>query len=199
MKKIPILAVMVCLASGLIISCSTPVGLTSWKNPKTDSTVSKIAVLAMFDKLSYIQPFEEKLVTYFNSQNLRSIKSLDFLTPFQKYSNAELQKKLDSLGADGILLLTYKGTDVSIDMNSGYYGGYRGRWGGVGGSWSTTSTVNLRANLYGTKKDMLLWSGDLTVTDPSDVNAEALQIAQVIFADWVKNNLLKNPPPPKQK
>jgi hypothetical protein len=185
-----------CLATVLIVSCSAPVGLTSWKNPKASDKVSKIAFIAMFDKLTYIQPFEEQFAGYFKSQNLDCIKSLDFLEPFRKYSNADLQKKLDSLGADGILLLSYKGTDISVDVNSGYYGGYFGWWGGAGGGWSTTSTVNLRARLYPATRDGLIWSADLTVTDPSDINKEALQIARVILADFQKNNLLKNPPPP---
>jgi hypothetical protein len=37
------------------------------------------------------------------------------------------------------------------------------------------------------------------VTDPSNVTATSQQVAKTIFADWLKNNLLKNPPPVPQK
>jgi len=190
-------ALIICIAT-VLFSCSTPVGLSSWKNPQASSQVSKIVIMGLFDKLNYIRPFEEQATTYFNSQNTKSIKSLDFLAPFQQYSNAELAGKLDSIGADGLLLVSYKGTDVSVNTTSGFYGGYRGWYGGGGQVW-TTSTVNLRAKLYEVKNDVLLWSGDLTVTDPSDVTATSLQVAKAIFADRLKNNLLKNPPPAPQK
>jgi hypothetical protein len=182
----------------LTVSCSTPVGLSSWKNPQANIQVSRVVVMALLDKLSYMQPVEDELVAYFNSQNTKSIRSLDFLTPFKQYPSDELQKKFDSVGADAVLLITYKGTDVSVDVNQGYYGGYRGRWGSPG-YVSTTSTVNIRAKLYATKGDMLLWTGDLTLTDPDNPTSSAKQVAPVIFADWLKNNLLKNPPPPPQK
>jgi hypothetical protein len=200
MKKIALVfAALICVATVLLVSCSTPVGLTSWKNPQGTQQVSRIVVMALFDKLTYTQPFEEQCVTYFNSQNLNSIKSLEFLTPFRQYTKAQLQQKFDSVGADGLLLISYKGTDVSVDLYSGYYGGYRGRWGGIGGGWTTTSTVNLRATLYDTKNDVVLWTGDLTLTDPGDVSASSLRIAQTIFADWLKYGLPKNPPPPAKK
>jgi hypothetical protein len=199
MKKIIInFGAIMCIATFLLVSCSTPVGITSWKNPQADAQVNKVVVLGLFDKLTYIQPFEEQLVSYFNSQNTKSIRSLDFMEPFKQYTNDALNAKLDSVGADGLLLVSYKGTDVSVNTTSGFYGGYRGWYGGGGQVW-TTKTVNLRAKLYQVKNDVLLWSGDLTVTDPSDVTATSQQVAKAIFADLLKNNLLKNPPPPPQK
>ena len=180
------------------VSCTTPVGITSWKNPDAKGTVSKIAVLAIFDKLNIVQPVEQQCVTYFSSQNLPSVKALDFLNPFKQYEKDELKQKLDSAGTDGLLLITYKSTDVSVNYNQGFYGGYRGYWG-YGGSWYVDKTFNLRAMLYGVQNDVLLWTGDLTVTNPDDVNAASLQVAQAIFGDWVKNQLLKNPPPPPKQ
>lgn len=190
--------VIICIVTLLLFSCTAPIGLTSWKNPQVTTRVSNIVVMALFDKLTYSQPFEDQFVTYFSSQNLKSTKSLDIFAPFQKYSRAEVQNGLDSVGADGLLLLSYKGKDVSINTTGGYYGGYYGWYGGGGQVW-TSSTFNLRAQLYDVKKDVILWSGDLTVTDPHNINSSAQQVAKAIFADWLKNNLLKNPPPPVQK
>ena len=199
MKKIIINFVTIaCITALMIVSCSTPIGVTSWKNPQSNAHVGKVVVLALFDKLTYVQPFEEQLVSYFDSQNLKSIKALDFMDPYKQYTNEALNAKLDSVGADGLMLLSYKGTDVAVNTTGGFYGGYRGWYGGGGQVW-TTSTVNLRVKLFEVKNDVLLWSGDLTVTDPSDVTATAQQVAKAVFADLLKNNLLKNPPPPAQK
>jgi hypothetical protein len=197
-KTFSLLSALAVIAVLVMNSCTTPVTLTSWQNPKDQTQIKKVVVLALFNKLNYMEPFESSVVTYFNNQGIKSIRSLDFLTPYQKYETADLQKKFDSLGADAVVIFTYKGTDVTQDYSPPtYYGFYSRGWGyggvGVAGSpgyWTTTSTVNVRANLYLTTKEDLVWTGDLQVTDPSDINASATQIAQVIFADWVKKKIV---------
>jgi hypothetical protein len=155
-------------------------------------------VLALFDKLTYTQPFEEQLATYFNSQNLKSKKALDFMDPTTQYTNEQLNRKLDSVGADGLLLISYKGKDVSVSTTGGFYGGYRG-WYGGGGQVYTTSTFNVSAKLYIVKNDKLIWTADMQLTDPNDVASSAKQVAQAIIKDWAAKNMLKNPLPPAQK
>jgi hypothetical protein len=189
---------MVLALTALLMSCSTPVSLTSWKSPDSNAQVGNVVVLALFDKLTYTQPFEEQLSAYFNSQNLKSKKALDLMDPTKQYTNEELNGILAGVGADGLLLISYKGTDVSVNTTGGFYGGYRGWYGGGGQVW-TTSTVNVSAKLYVVKNDQLIWTADMQLTDPSDVSASANQIAQAIIKDWAAKNMLKNPPPPAQK
>jgi hypothetical protein len=191
------LLTMACLI--LLIACSTPIELTSWKDPNQNKQVNKMVVLALFDKLSTIQPMEESVANYFSSQGVPTVQSLSFMVPFQQYSVDAVQKKMDSLGADGLMILTPKGKDVSIYSQPTYYGFYRGYWGGVaaGSTVSTSTTYNLRANLYTTKGDGLLWTGDIAVTDPNDIGGAMRQIAQKIFADLVQKNIVKAPPQPK--
>ena len=90
----------------------------------------------------------------------------------------------------------------------GYWGG--GYWGGgygggfyggasfdagstvtTGGYWTTTSVVNLKASLYTKASKDALWTSEITVTDPNYVDQSATNIAQAIYADWKKYNLLK--------
>ena len=201
----------------LITSCS-PVTLTSWKNPADNSQVSKIVNMPLFNKLEYMKPFEQAMDAYFTNQGLKAIGSLDFLNPNTKYPIEEIKKKCDSLGADGILVFAYTGTDKSENYvppttyvtggfggywGGGYWGG--GYWGGgfygdpyvggvvtTGGYWTTTSVVNLKDSLYTKSSKDPVWTGDITITDPNYVDQAAVSIAQSIFADWKKNNLLKS-------
>ncbi len=204
------------LAVFLITSCGSPVTLTSWKNPSDNVQISKIVVMPLFDKLEYMKPFEQTLDTYFITQGLKAIGSLDFLNPNVKYSIDEIKKKCDSLGADAILVFVYKGTDKSesyVPPTTFYGGGYGGYWGGgywgggfygggfyggntvtTGGYWTTTSVVNLKASLYTKTSKDAVWTGDITVTDPNYVDQAANSIAQDIYADWQKYNMLKYPP-----
>jgi hypothetical protein len=197
MKKIIInFVAIMCVATLILVSCSTPVGITSWKNPQSNAQVGNVVVLALFDKLTYSQPFEQQLAAYFSSQNLKCQAAQNFMDPTRQYTNVELKSKLDSVGAEGLLLFSYKGSDVAINTTGGgFYGGYRGWYGGGGQVWTTT-TVNISAKLYTVNNDQLIWTADMQLTDPSDINASAQQVAQAVIKDWAAKNMLKNPLPP---
>jgi hypothetical protein len=86
-------------------------------------------------------------------------------------------------------------------FGSGFYGGAVGFDAGstvtTGGYWTTTSVVNLKASLYTKSSAEAIWTGDITVTDPNYVDQSATTIAQDIYADWQKYDLLKYPPAKK--
>jgi hypothetical protein len=209
MKAIKItVSVVALIAMMLIISCSSPISLTSWKNPDDHSRISKVVIIPLFAKLEYVKPFEQSMGTYFSNQGLKTIGSLEFLNPTKTYTVAALQQKVDSLGADGVLLFEYKGTDKDANyVPATYYGGFGTAWGygggfygggfyggGVysGGYWMTTSTVNVKALLYNVKNTTgAIWTADISVTDPQYVDQSAVQIAQKIYADWVSYGLIK--------
>jgi hypothetical protein len=209
MKKQHLLFFVAAIIAVLVItSCTAPITLTSWKNQDDHSKISKVVVMALFGKLEYTKPVEQYVAAYFNKQGLKSIEALDFLNPTKKYEEAEIKSKLDSLGADAMVVFTYKGTDVSQNyVPATYYGycggpwgygyGYYYGWGGgvtSGGYWMTTKTVNLKASLYTTsvqKTKGAIWTADITVTDPSYIDQAATNVAQQIYLDWQKNQLLK--------
>jgi len=197
----------------ILAACASPINLTSWVNPKEHEQVSKIAVWGMFDKLEYQKPFEQTVTKYLNDKGLKSVEALSFIIPGTKHDFKELESKFDSAGADGILIVTYKGTDkqdsyvpptttVYPDYYYNYYGYYS--WGypmyapganviTTGGYWVTTSVVNIRANLYANSDNTLLWTADISITDPSYIDEASYQVAGSMYADWVKNGLLKFP------
>ncbi|MCX6280606.1 MAG: hypothetical protein NTU51_01420 [Bacteroidetes bacterium] len=190
------------IALMLVISCSSPISLTSWKNPDDHNQVSKVVVIPIFSKLEYVKPFEYSMCGYFKQMGLKSIGSLDFLNPTKSYTVEQVKNKIDSLGADAVLIFKYSGTDKeSTYVPATYYGGYGSYWGwgggfyggGVysGGYWSTTSTVNLKSILYNVKNTQsALWTADISVTDPQYIDQSALQLAQKIYADWLSNGLI---------
>lgn len=194
----------------LLTACS-PVTLTSWKNPKQNDQISKVIVWGMFNKLEYEKPFEDAMVGYFNARGLKAMPALDFLDPNVKYEYADLERIIDSVGADGILIFAYKGTDKEKDYVPptttvypdyywnyyGYYNWYYPYYGPgynvitTGGYWTTTTIVNLNANLYGNLKDELLWTASISITDPEYIDSASEDIARSVYQDWMKNNLLK--------
>lgn len=190
------------LALALLISCASPISLTTWHDPNDHSKISKVVVVPMFSKLEYVKPFEQAMCSYFNQMGLKSLGSLDFLNPNKTYTMDQIRAKIDSLGADAVLIFKYTGTDKQADyVPATYYGGAGWGWGwgggfyggGVysGGYWTTTSTINLKALLYDVKNITgAIWNAEISVTDPNYVDESALQLAQKIYADWVTYNLI---------
>ena len=203
MKKITLAAgIAVSIALMLLISCSSPISLTSWKDPNDHSKISRVVVIPLFSKLEYVKPFEQSMCAYFNQQGLKALGSLDFLSPTQTYTMEQVKQKIDSLGADAVLIFKYTGTDKEANyVPATYYGGWGCGWGwgggfyggGVysGGYWRTTSTVNIKSVLYNVKKnDGAIWTAEISVTDPQYVDQSALQLSQKIYADWVSSGMI---------
>jgi hypothetical protein len=195
----------------LFSSCGSSVYLTSWTNPKEKTQIGNVVVWGMFDKLEYQKPFEQYATSYMNSRGFKAMESLNFISPGKKYDLKDLEKKFDSLGVDGILVVTYKGTDktqvyvpptttIYPDYYYNYYNYYS--WGypmygygsnvvTSGGYWATTSTINLSANLYANSNNALIWTGEISISDPEYIDEVSLKVASQIYADWQKNGLLK--------
>jgi hypothetical protein len=204
MKKLTLQAGILCImALMLIVSCTSPISLTTWKNPNDHSQISRVVVIPLFAKLEYVKPFEQSMCSYFSQKGLKCIGSLDFLIPTKSYTVEQVKAKIDSLGADAVLIFKYTGTDKEANyIPATYYGGYGSYWGwgggfyggGVysGGYWTTTSTVNVKSVLYDVKNTQsALWTADISVTNPQYVDQSALQLAQRIYADWQSNGMIK--------
>jgi len=204
-------AAMLLLAIFMLTSCGSSVTLTSWTNPKESEKIGNVVVWGMFEKLEYQKPFEQYATAWLNKKGFKANESLNFIAPGKKYELNDLEKKFDSLGVEGILVVTYKGTDktqtyvpatttVYPDYYYNYYNYYN--WGypmygyganvvTSGGYWATSSTINLHANLYANSDNTLLWSADIAVDDPQYIDAVSTRIISQIYGDWQKSGLLK--------
>jgi len=211
MKRKPFLNLgIVAIVIVFLSSCSN-VSLVSWKNPKLDDQISTVVVWGMFKKLEYEKPFEDAMASYFNTKGLKAIPALNILDPKTKYEYKDLERIIDSVGADAIVIFAYKGTDEQKDyvppstsIYPDYYNNYYGYYNyyypyygpgynvvTTGGYWTTTTIINLTGNLYGNRKDELLWTASVSVTDPNYIDVAATDIAKNVYKDWSKEGLLK--------
>lgn len=150
----------------------------------------------MSDKLEYSQAIEDAIKSYFTEKGLKCTRSLDFMAPNQQYSNEELKEKVVSLGADAVLIFVPKGQDKSVNYTPPTYSGYyRGWYGGMysvsPGYYSESTTYNIQANLYTVADEKLLWTGDLSTTDPSSIQAAAYEVSRTIYNDWLKRGIIQ--------
>jgi hypothetical protein len=195
-------------------ACAPPVTLTGWKNPDKKQTVSHIVVWAMFKRLEYQRPFEEAAANLIDSKGLKGTQALELINPKKKYELPELEKILADASADALLIFNYKNLEQSQDYvpqtttyvpdyyNNYYnyyswgYSGYAASFGGStvtsGGYEVTTTVIYLTANLYSTADKSLLWTGEISITDPKYVDLAAKAVMKDIYADWVTEKLVKN-------
>ncbi len=201
------------LAILTITSCTTPVTMTTYKNPNDNSKISKVVVMPLFEKIEYMKPFEQSMDAYFNSKGLKSTGSLDLLNPAVKYPISEIKRKCDSIGADAILVIIYQGTDKTESYVPGatyVTGGFGGYWGGgywgggfygnpynyggivtTGGYWTATRVINLKASVYTHAAKEPLWTAEIKITDPKYVDEAAVSIARSIYTSWQDLGLIK--------
>jgi hypothetical protein len=75
-----------------------------------------------------------------------------------------------------------------------YNGFYRGYYGGIysvsPGYYSESTTYNVQANLYSVSEEKLIWTGDISTTDPGSIEAATYDISKEIYADWVRNQIV---------
>jgi hypothetical protein len=202
----------------LLFSCAPTVTLTGWKNPEEKQTVSKVVVWAMFKRLEYQKPFEEASADLLNSKGLTGIQALKLVSPSKKYELPELEKILNDAGADALLIFNFKNINQSTDyveqtttFYPSYYGNYYDYYswgytgyasvynmsGGVntssvttGGYEVTTTVISLTANLYSVADKKLLWTGEISITDPKYVDLAAKTVMKKMFADWESERLV---------
>jgi hypothetical protein len=196
----------------LLFSCAPTVTLTGWKNPDEHVSPSKVVVWAMFKRLEYQKPFEEAAADLLNSKGLTGIQALKLVSPTKKYELPELEKILNGAGADALLIFNFKNVNQTKDYveqtttfypsyYSNYYDyyswGYSGyasvynASGGVsstavttGGYEVTTTVISLTANLYSVMDKKLLWTGEISITDPKYVDVAAKTVMKKVYADW---------------
>jgi hypothetical protein len=195
MKKNQISLLILLVGFLFVMSSCTTVRLTSWKDESSAAKVNNIVVFALSDKLEYSQAIEDAVKTKLTEKGLKCTKSLEFMAPNQQYANEELKEKVLSLGADAVLIFVPKGQDKSVNYTPPTYSGYyRGWYGGAyavsPGYYSESTTYNIQANLYTVSDEKLVWTGDLSTTDPGSIQAVSYEIANSVYNDWLKRGLV---------
>ncbi len=184
------------ISVAMVISSCTTVNLTSWKDPASTATVNHVVILTLFERLDYTRTFEDQLASYFTSKGLTCTKSLDFMPPNQNFSDEELKQKISGFNADAVLVFSPRGADKSVNYTPPTYNGYyRGYWGGMysvsPGYYTESTTYRIQSNLYTIADEKLIWTGDISTTDPGSIEAAAYEVARKIYDDWAGNRIVK--------
>lgn len=198
MKKISFSTLLLVIGMAWVLSSCTTVNLTSWKDPGTTTQINSVFVLTLFEKLEAAKPFEDYSAQTFTTGGLKVFKSMDYIAPNQGITSDQLVAKVKELGAQSVLVYAPKGQDNTVNYNpptyAGFYGGWRGGVYAVNpGYYSESTTYHVQANLYLVDGDKLIWTGDMSSTDPTSAESAALEASKAVYNDWVKNGLVTKP------
>lgn len=204
----------------VMISCGTGTKVTgSWtKIDLQPESFKKVVVLGIAQNSVNRRIFEDQVETRLQNMGYPVVAALDYLPPNAAIGTITKEIVGDifkSAGVDAIFTMSLRHEEdtrhyvpASGAYYSPYYAGYGfyDYYGGFGsyyyspGYYTGSVKVYLEANLFDFESGDLLWSAQTTTTNVSDVNKMAVQFADIIVADFVRQNVLVKPtPPPKKK
>jgi hypothetical protein len=195
-KKILFLSIIFPVVIFVFSSCSTSTSLTSWKNnPEKECSFRKILVMVLIKDLEYKTSLESRLVSDLNKAGINSVKSLDVLSPVEKYSKDDLDSVLQKNNFDGLLTMKYEGSLIENEKRNGikYYKYYRKFFKPIRrkGYIESHKTVIFESILFSAETENNIWVATTKTKDSSDSEDLALSVSEALIKDLIKNKLIK--------
>jgi hypothetical protein len=195
-----------------IYSCETTstVITGSWKSPKQNKNYHTILVAALTNHAVVKSTIENELAGAFNSNGIKTLKSIDEFPPNMSTSDSDrqaLMDKMKTIGTDAILTVSllkketesrYVPGNIAYDPYTGY--GYNRRFWGYYSYWypnlyeqgyySNDHTYYMETNLYDASTEELIWSGQSETYNPIDMPTFAKEFADLIVDKMKKDGVL---------
>ncbi|POY34835.1 hypothetical protein C3K47_17940 [Solitalea longa] len=184
----------------LFNSCSPATKVTAtWKDKDAAPKAYKnLFIVALGQNLAYKKTIEDKMAAALTTTGAKATESTSVFPPdFTKDKNIDKEKliqKFKEAGCDGIVSVALVNKDSETRYVPGttympgpYYGNFYGYYGGMGamydpGYYTTDKTYYLETNLYDLTTEKLVWSGQSSTLNPTDIDKAATEFANIIVA-----------------
>ncbi|UKJ06334.1 hypothetical protein [Solitalea lacus] len=203
------------ISSIILSACSPATKVTAtWKANDATKTYKNLFIVAVSKNLAYRKTVEDKMATALAAQGATVTKSTSVLSPEmtkEKIDKEKLLQKFREAGCDGIIAIALVNKDsetryvpgTTTYAPGGYYGSFWGYYGGVGvydpGYYTTDKTYYLETNLYDVNSEKLVWSAQSETLNPSNIDKNATEFADLIVAKMVSEGVIQSTTPPKKK
>lgn len=196
------------LAAILVVLCLTFAGCAStslvnqWKSPEhTGPALRKVLVVGVTTQPSVRRVFEDEFAAQLRAAGVEAIPSYGVITQDGQAEEAVLEKAVQDLGADGVLVTRLvkqeQKTEVSPGMyrpavGMGFYGWYSSAWMGYYEPPTVYQydVVTAETSLYSPPQSKLVWSGTTETFSPKDVKKETAGFARVIIDALKKQGIV---------
>ena len=143
---------------------------------------NNILVFCNFENLKYRKQLENEFYKEFNSKKIKSIKSIELISPLKSYSNEDVSNLIKEAGVEILMEIKI----LSINTNSGDSSSLFVPMGGFffGGSDSETEvTIDFDITVYDVNKEEILFRGTATGEEEDDDFSDCIE---EIFEDFAE-------------
>ncbi|MEO8486206.1 MAG: hypothetical protein ABI585_07680 [Betaproteobacteria bacterium] len=179
-----------------LTACATTTMRDSWFDPAVRTVpFSKVLVVAVTGDLAQQRIFEDMLAEKLRSVGVDGIRGYRFL-PDGRASEAQMEAAVTRAGADGLMLVRFKGVRTETEvrttmgpgpMGPGWYGWY-GRWYGVPDVYQTR-IATVETSLFDVSTTKLVWTGVTETYDPASFRKDAGRLADLIVGAITSHRL----------
>ena len=187
----------VVLAGALALAaCATTTMRDSWFDPSVRSApFARVLVVTVGGDLAQQRIFEDMLAEKLRTVGLDAVQGYRFL-PDSKATEAQMDAAVARAGADGLMLVRFKGvrteTEVRTSMVPGAFGP---GWYGWYGSWYAvpevyqTRIATVETSLFDVGSRKLAWTGVTETYDPASFRKDAGRLADIIVGALATHRL----------
>ena len=186
----------VAAAALALAACATTTMLDSWFDPNVRAApFTKVLVVALGADLAQQRIFEDIVAEKLRTVGVDGVQGYRHL-PDTKATEAQLDGAVVRAGADGLMLMRFKGvrteTEVRTSMMAGPIGpgwyGWYGGWYGVPEVYQTR-IATIETSLFDARTKQLVWTGVTETYDPASFRKDAGRLAEIIVGAIASHRL----------
>lgn len=179
-----------------LAACATTTMRDSWFDPSVRSApFARVLVVTVGGDLAQQRIFEDMLAEKLRTAGVDAVQGYRFL-PDSKATEAQMDAAVARAGADGLMLVRFKGvrteTEVRTSMVPGAFGP---GWYGWYGSWYAvpevyqTRIATVETSLFDVGSRKLAWTGVTETYDPASFRKDAGRLADIIVGALATHRL----------
>jgi hypothetical protein len=187
----------VVLAGALALAaCATTTMRDSWFDPSVRSApFARVLVVTVGGDLAQQRIFEDMLAEKLRTVGIDAVQGYRFL-PDSKATEAQMDAAVARAGADGLMLVRFKGVRTETEVRTSVVPGAFGPgWYGWYGSWYAvpevyqTRIATVETSLFDVGSRKLAWTGVTETYDPASFRKDAGRLADIIVGALATHRL----------
>jgi hypothetical protein len=195
----PLLAL---LLSTLLGACASTSLVNQWKSPQfAGPPLRKMMVVGVSTQPSVRRVFEDEFANRLKAAGVDAVPSYTVIPEDGRAEQEVLEKALQEVGADGVLVTRLVNTQQRTQISPGFYypapalgfyGWYSSAWMGYYEPPTVYQydVVTAETSLYSPPRSTLVWSGTTQTMAPTDVKKETAGFAAIIIEALRKQGVI---------
>jgi hypothetical protein len=187
-------------AATILAACASTTIRDEWFDPSVRSApLAKVLVVTVGGDLTQRRIFEDLVAEKLRTAGVDGIPGYRYLAD-GKASEQAMDAAVVRAGADGLMLVHFKGVRTETEVRSTMYpgpvgGGWYGWYGWYGGWYAVpevyqTRIATVETSIFDVTSKRLVWTGLTETYDPASFRQEAGRLADVIVAAIASHRLV---------